>query len=1070
MKKLSIILALLLVLTCCIMCACNQQKQPDDDNTPVTPVDPTLLNGFENNADLYSVYPTEIGPKDEYRVNINTDSAFIKSGEGSLKYTFTNGTAHSFLQLLSHSNLPDLDVTKLKSVSLWVYNATDVEQKVTLSITSSSGAPLFSVQQELQANQWTQVKYDQLAEFSYKKKTNVAGVLFRFDVDTTTDCDGAITLYADEMRVELGAEDVPPADFNQVVAGIADIAPETAITLQTFAENVKFVDAVRYARLLYNDLANTSGYEASYTQLQAYEQLLGGFSTVYTPRSDDDVISKWEYGNGLTVAQEVNETYGGVWSIIVDAKSAQEQSFKFVDLDVSSYGEIAMWVYNPTDLELRFQVHGGWNNWNAYEITLPAGEWTMVQYNCSIIETDTTNSVFYVISDKSKQGFSGTFLFTALYGIPANAVATNVIDAINTLPDKDNITLEHKSTVQQIRADYENLSAASKSAVTNYSKLTQAESKIATIEAAAFDEQIMKVVSVEITTENVLERYSAVAELTNQYNALDDLTYYSVTKWGEVESYNQQIDVYKAQLVVDLVNSLPNADVAEFPKVISQVNLAKTLFDQLDETAQAKVDADKLNKLVTVANTYLLQFDFTTENSDKVSTTTDFGNSWQGTTSYVTDSTYGNIMVCNVTAGHTNAPTQAEFRLRMYEKIKQYEKICFYVWAPTDNARLIVYNEKWSNHLDINLTKDQWTLIEIDTSFPTTNNLDGMFFIFTATSTESLVGQWKATSVYAYYDQARTDKFVNGFTTAMESVPEKDNVTLADKQAIETARELYDALPEYCKGYIKASLVKRLTDAEERIDVLQSSATINGFLANANALDENSTGEQILNAWLQYKNLGKYQSEIDQTIVNKIKTAMDSKPQDVATAYDNLIQQFYSRYDFPRDIAEFKILQNVALYDLPDAVFNYITADTKTKLIELGDIADTYGSVTTLIRPDNAQIDDSYGTVYSYTVTNGVGNDIVCVFKLLANEIKNKTVTFYVYRPQNGSNANVYVAMDNPWTKPDDLIVSVTQDGWTKIEYSADKLDTTRDCYFYIVLTGETASQSGWLVTELYYH
>lgn len=1068
MKKLSIILALLLVLTCCVMCACNQQKQPNDDNTPVTPADPTLLNGFENNADLYSVYPTEIGPKDEYRVNINIDSAFVKSGEGSLKYTFTNGTAHSFLQLISNSNLPDLDVTKLKSVSLWVYNATEVEQKVTLSITSSSGAPLFSVQQELRANQWTKVEYNQLAEFSYKKKTNVAGVLFRFDV--TADYDGAITLYADEMRVELGAEDVPPADFNQVVAGIADIAPKTAITLQTFAENVKFIDAVRYARLLYNDLANTSGYEASYTQLQAYEQLLGGFSTVYTPRSDDDVISKWEYGNGFTVAQEVDETYGGVWSIIVDAKSATEQSFKFVDLDVSSYGEIAMWVYNPTDMELRFQVHGGWNNWNAYETTLPAGEWTMVRYNCSIVETDTTNSVFYVISDKSKQGFSGTFLFTALYGIPASQSANTVIDAINTLPNKDNITLEHKTLVKQIRADYENLSAASKSAVTNYSKLTQAENKIATIEAAAFDEQIMQVVSVAITTDNVLERYSAVTDLTNQYNALDDLTYYSVTKWGEVEGYNKQIDVYKAQLVVGLVNSLPNVDVAEFPKVFTQVNLAKTLFDQLDETAQAKVDTDKLNKLVAVANTYLLQFDFTTENSDKVSTTTDFGNAWQGTTSYVTDSTYGNVMVCDVTAGHTNAPTQAEFRLRMYEKIKQYEKICFYVWAPTDNARLIVYNEKWSKHLDISLTKNQWTLIEIDTSFPTTNNLDGMFFIFTATSTESLVGQWKATSVYAYFDQARTDKFVSDFTTAMESVPQKEQITLADKQAIETARELYDALPEYCKGYIKASVVKSLTDAEERIEVLQASTTINGFLANVNALGENSTGEQILNAWLQFKNLGKYQSEIDQTVVNKIKMAMDSKPQDVAAAYDNLIQEFYSRYDFPRDIAEFKTLQDVALYDLSDAVFNYITANTKTKLVELGNIVDKYSSATTLMRPDNAQTDDSYGTVYSYTVTNGVGNDIVCVFKLLANEIKNKTLTLYVYRPQGSSNAIFKVAMDNPWTEPDDLVVSVTKDGWTKIEYSAENIDTTRDCYFYIVLTGDTAQQSGWLVTELYYH
>lgn len=1065
MKKLTLVIALLLVFSCCLLCACNKPQQPDDD-TPVVPTDPTLLNGLENNADLYSVYPMDIAPRDEYQVSINTDPNFVKAGNGSLKYVSINGTAHSFIQLINHSHLPDMDVTKLKSVSIWVFNATETSQKITLSLTNNTGAPMFSVQQQLEPNQWTQVKYDQLAEFSYKKKSNIVGVAFRFDVE------GKATLYVDEMRVELGAEDVPPADFNQVVAGIADIAPTEALTGETFATNIKFVDAVNYARLLYNDLANTSGYEESYAKLQTYEQLLGGFSAMYTPRSDDDVISKWEYGNGLTVAQEVDETYGGVWSIIVDAKSAAEQSFKFTDLDVSAYGEIAMWIYNPTDFELTLQIHGGWNLWSAYATKLASKQWTMVRFNCAIVENDTAGSAFIIISN-SQVGFSGTFLFTALYGVPANVSAKHVIDSIDQLPNKDSITLEHQSTIQQIRTAYDNLSSAGKSAVTNYSKLTDAENKIATIQAEAFDQKIMQVVSVQVTVDNVLERYNAVSDLTNQYNALDDLTYYRVTKWSEVETYNVQIDALKAQLVVDLVNSFPNADSAQFPKLFAQVNLAKTLFDQLDETAQANVDVTKLNSLVAVANKYLLQFDFTVDNSNKVSTTTDFGNSWQGDINYVTDSTYGNVMVCNVTAGHSNATTQAEFRLRVYEKIYQYEKICFYVMAPVDNAKLVIYSENWKKHMDISLVKDQWTLVEIDTAFPTTNNLDGMFFIFTAPSVEALVGQWKATSVYAYFDQAKTDKLISDFTTAMEKVPAKEQITLDDKQAITTARQLYDDMPTYCKGYIKASVVKRLTEAEERIEVLEASTTINSFLANVNALNQNSTGEQILNVWLQYKNLGKFQSEINQEVVTTIKNAMDAKAEDVAKAYCDLVQEFNSNHDFPRDRNEFTILYEIVRTDLSDAVFYFINSDTISTINALKEELDSYKIAITDIRPTDVVEDDKLGTAYRYTLTNSVvtGWD-GCIFKLQANVVAKATkVVFYVYRPQDGSNASLKVALDKPWTEPDNLKVSITKDGWTRIEYAVDAelLDTTRDSYFYLFLNGETASQSGWLISQLYY-
>ncbi len=1065
MKKFVTIIILLLLTCCLAICAC-QPPQPEEPpaTQPEEPSDTTLLNGFENNDDLYAVYPTDISPKDEYKVCINTDSAYVKSGDGSFKYTFINGTAHSFVQLVNHSQLPDLDVTKLKSVSLWVYNAAETSQKITLSLTTAGGAAMFSKQQELQPGVWTEVKYDQLASFSYKKKTNVAGVLFRFDVD------GAATLYVDEMRVELGAEDVPPEDFNQVVTNIAEIASQTALNGENFADYVKFIDAVGYARSLYDDLQDKTGYETSYAKLQSYEELLGGFTAVYTPRSDEDTITKWEYGNGLTIAQEVDETYGGVWSIIVDAKSSYEQSFRFADLDVSEFGEVVMWIYNPTEYELKLQIHGGWNSWSAYATILAPGEWTMVRFNTKIIENDTQNCFFPIISNAQKP-FEGTFLFTALYGVPATESAAEVIAAIEQLPDVANITSEHQQTVENIRTAYDDLSKASKAAVTNYQKLAAAENQIATIQAAAFDQKIADVVAVEVTPYNVIERYSLVTDLVNEYYALSDLAYYRVSKWEELETYKNQIETYKEQLVKDMVDSFPDVAEAEFPKMISQVNLAKTLYDELEPEIQATVNVEKLDALVAECQKYVLGFDFTVENSDKVSTVTDFGNSWQGTINYVADSAYGNIMVCDVKSGHTNATSQAEFRLRVYDKIWQYEKICFYVYAPTENASLVVFEQSWTSKdsLSIPLKKGEWTLVEIDANYPTTNNLDGMFCIFTASSVENLVGQWKVSPVYLYFDQQKTDSLVDTFVQAMAAVPEKSDVTAEDKDAIVAARELYDAMPEYCKGYVPqfTILQKKLVAAEEALEVLEASSTIGAFTQKVNALGDDSTGQDILDLWIEYKNLGKHQSEVPEEVVESIKEHMDAKAAEVAAAYESTIADFVARCSLPRDLDECKMLYDVCAVDFSDKVFAEVSKDTKTDIANLNKVAKKYKVAKTDMRPSEIVVDEAYGTTYAYTVTDQDG----CILKLQANVAKNGNVVLYVYRPENGGDARLYAAMDNPWTTPAELQVTITEDGWTRIEFSSQNIKTSRDCYFYLVLSNQgSESQSGWLVSELYYY
>ena len=156
-KKNNIVCALIVlvfVVTCLTFAACDKN---DNNIVPPAPAYPTLITSFENVDDLYALTEIEIAPNDEYKLSVNSDKNHVSDGEASLRYTFASGGSHLFCQYIADSHLSDLDVTKLSAVSLDFFNTSDTEQIVTLSVTTSSGAALFSKQQSLSPNAKTTV-------------------------------------------------------------------------------------------------------------------------------------------------------------------------------------------------------------------------------------------------------------------------------------------------------------------------------------------------------------------------------------------------------------------------------------------------------------------------------------------------------------------------------------------------------------------------------------------------------------------------------------------------------------------------------------------------------------------------------------------------------------------------------------------------------------------------------------------------------------------------------------------------------------------------------------------------
>ena len=1048
------------VLTCGVLNGCK--KQPEQREKPV---DSTLINGLETIDDLYALTAIEITPDDEYGLSLNTDKKYVSEGAASLSYSFGGGGSHLFCQYIANGKLPDLDVRKLKSVSLDFYNASDREQKVTLSVTTKSGAALFSKQQVIAANAKTTVKYDELATFSYKKKENVGGFSFRFDVEE------AVKIYVDNMRVELGAEDIPTIGFDEFIESVANV-PTEQITPETFDENVAFVDAVYYAEQLYCALANKNSVKAeNVAKLNRYRELVGGFGAVYSPRNDTDILDKWEYGAGLTVGSDIDETYGAIWSVAVNAKRG-EQSFKFVNLDTLGFGQVVMYVYNPTDSEMSYRISSGWQHFSAKVGTMQPKQWTKIVCNAKFIEEDISGSLFltiYRMSGGVRQPFEGVFGFTAVYGEPARFEAQKVIDMINELPDESKVEVAHRTIVNNILAAYDELSKSARNTVENYKKLENAANKIVRLQSEAVDERIAELVANAVSNDNAVTLYEETLRLYADIESLDADVYDAITNFDQLERFKRSFDSYLPDSVARLIDGLPDSQNADFPKAFAKLQQITQIVDLLGEEEvsaehMAKLEADK-----AASNNYSLLDDFGNDGISKISTDTDFGNAWKGELSIQTDYEYGKLMVCDVKSGHSGDYSRnAEFRIRAASvAVTSYEKIVFYVYCPIEGALFRCYPSNWRNPVDISLKANAWNKIETDASLFVDGNLDGMFFLFIAPQGKQPVGVWKVSSVYGYGDTQTAQQAAARFVNVVKALPDTDELTLNNKAAVDNATVLYDSLTPYSRNFVGSDVMAKYNAAVSKMELLEQSALVVAVTDKINALTDSSDGKAVFEALYAYTSLDKaLQSLVGSPELNKLMQAVESNRLFPA-AFDREVALFAESYDFPRDKDKVKVLCDI-VDGLSDDVYALLSAETSEILTDINKIAKKYSVVVRV--SGEIVTDETYGNVFEITPTSETGSESLFL-KLNKGVASGKNIVFYIYRPSGATDAFLYFAgQNNSWTANENTSVTINADGWTRIEFSAEYiLNENWDTYWYLYLKNETTEeQQGWLISEIY--
>ncbi len=323
-----------------------------------------------------------------------------------------------------------------------------------------------------------------------------------------------------------------------------------------------------------------------------------------------------------------------------------------------------------------------------------------------------------------------------------------VIKKIAALPS--NITLKDKGAVQSARNAYDALSSSDKKKVTNYSKLTAAESRIAQLEKEERDRAAAnKVIALinDLPATITLNAKQDVSNARNAYNALTGDQKKLVTNYDRLTKAEAAIkqleqnekDRAEANKVVSLINNLPNPITLDSKDAVSA---ARNAYNML--TASQK--------------------------------------------GYVTN--YSKLQAAE------NRISELEAEARDQAKVNA---VITAINAIPDSVTL-------SDKGTVESARDLYNALPDNLKSKVVNYNDLM-------NAEARIAALEAQEAANKADKAAAEKVI----ALIETIPE--NVTLSDKDIVESVRSAYDALTDTQKALV--TNYSDLTDAESKIKALE---------------------------------------------------------------------------------------------------------------------------------------------------------------------------------------------------------------------------------------------------------
>ena len=465
--------------------------------------------------------------------------------------------------------------------------------------------------------------------------------------------------------------------------------------------------------------------------------------------------------------------------------------------------------------------------------------------------------------------------------------ANEVSELINALPAGEDVTIADREDIEAARAAYNKLTDKQKALVSEATttKLLEAEAALKDAEDAAAADEVVEMINAlpeNVTTADkdaIQAARAAYDALTkDQKNMIGGNT---VTKLTEAEAALKDAeDAEAAASVIAQINALPTT-VATSDK--AAIEAARTAYDALTDNQKAKVSEEILDKL-TAAEAALK------EAEDQAAA----------------DAVVAKIneLPAEVTTNDKAAIEEARTAynaLTADQKAKVSEEILGKLTA----AEAALKEAEDQAAADAVIAK-------ID-ALPTTVTTADKAAIEAARAAYNALTDAQKEKVSAETLAKLTDaeaalkdaEVVEPVIEKINALPAKEDVTTANKAAIEAARKAYDALTDAQKAKVDAATLAKLTDAESALDAAieaEDQAAADAVITKINALpakDDVTTAnkEAIKAARTAYDALTEAQkAKVDATTLAKLtdaetalKAAIDAEDEAAAEAVKNKI-------------------------------------------------------------------------------------------------------------------------------------------------------------------------------------
>lgn len=251
------------------------------------------------------------------------------------------------------------------------------------------------------------------------------------------------------------------------------------------------------------------------------------------------------------------------------------------------------------------QRKGQTNFWDFSDVPVPTKDVNdlilALDDNSTKAQIKAARIAYDALDDAHKAIFNKDTLRKLLDAEGKGELIEKAVKAIDSIPAADQLTLEDKKTVEKARTLYDALDAESQAAVSNYSKLTEAEAKIAELEEKqaqeTADRKAAESVSTAIaslpTAENLIPNDYVLKRLDEVQAAYDALT---ETQKALVENYETlqtlrtvAADKKAAAEVTEKINAIGTLNAGNHEQKQALVTEARTAYDALTDIQKGYV-------------------------------------------------------------------------------------------------------------------------------------------------------------------------------------------------------------------------------------------------------------------------------------------------------------------------------------------------------------------------------------------------------------------------------------------------------------------------------------------------